>query len=57
MFRMFGLMLRGIRRMSKDVLGLQVGFCTTFRAKCAETTVRESITEYLRAMDVPDSSR
>jgi hypothetical protein len=43
--------------MANDVLELQVGFCTTFRAKCAKTTVRESITEYLLAMDVPDSSR
>jgi hypothetical protein len=54
---MFGLMLRRRRGITKDVLELQVGFCTTFRAKCAKSTVRESIMEYLRAMDVLDSSR
>jgi hypothetical protein len=56
---MFDLMLRErCRRMSKDcMIELQVGYCTTFRAKCANTTVRESIMEHLHSMDVLDSSR
>jgi hypothetical protein len=51
---MFHLMLRRRRRIAKDMFELKVGFCTTFCEKCAKTTVRESITEYMRAMDVPD---
>jgi hypothetical protein len=43
--------------MDKYMLELEVGFCTTFRAKCVKITVRESIMEYLLAMDVLDSSR
>jgi hypothetical protein len=38
------------------MINWNVGYCTTFRARCVTTAVRESIMEYLRAMDVPDFS-
>jgi hypothetical protein len=46
---MLDLMLRE-RRI--NIYMLQIRFCTTFSANCAEITVRESITEYLLAMDM-----
>ena len=41
----------------KKILKLQVEFCMTFHAKFARIILRESITEFLLAMDAPDFSR